>query len=764
MHLLESALRKFETLLTYAYRGSLRRPKTVLLATLAILVFSGFQLKKNRFLLASEDLTDQGVESVELLRSMKHRFDDGYPSTLFIVPAKAGRQFTLNELCQIEEWFSSERLQHPGLKASFSTFDAMTVQSSNPTNLVYGRILDFDCRSMGTQPAQITDAFRLLSHSPWPILKNRLDEQEIVLQLTFNTVESSQFGSFDPRAARPFRERFDAELAPKLRDFQFLWTGDADYQSYVFKGFERARFLNLGILVGLITLLSWTSGSILGGLIFGVTLIFSGIILYGAKGYFHSPFDVLSNCLFMFVAISTLQDFVFVTSVHREGASVGRAIRSLLIPGFYTSLTTILGFLSLRASEVEMIRSFGGWAAFGAFLEWSMLFLVLPSFWKVLGSEKRWVKAKPGSSEPRWALKRIPRPVALGLLALIPISFLLSRSLVTQDSPEFLFPVDHEYRQALTRLSEIKGWKGHAFLTFSPDTPEAETDRVIGKISTSATLKPFVSEIETLERTKDYVAEKVSAQNRPVIDQDFSGTRYAKAFRLRDEMSDEIHKRVPVYLKKIDLESMITLKEEIDSICGHTPEQFGSCTLVGGAVAFAEISKKISRTLFQSLFTCMALVGGVLLILTLGKKQGRNAPWILLSSFWGASVMLGILALFKIPVNFASGIFLSVLVGITGDNAVQYLYGSRSSKQTSKLASGIDKRGFASVQTAVVMALSSLIFLGAYFAPPRKLALLQFTGLLISLFGDLWLLKGLLGKNSASERNEHSRDQATVQS
>ena len=89
----------------------------------------------------------------------------------------------------------------------------------------------------------------------------------------------------------------------------------------------------------------------------------------------------------------------------------------------------------------------------------------------------------------------------------------------------------------------------------------------------------------------------------------------------------------------------------------------------------------------------------------------------------------------------ARRVFASVLVGLTGDNAIQYVAAGREGR----LAEGIARRGGASIQVAVVMTVVSLAFLGSAFVPSRILGTLLGAGFLASLVGDLWILKALVG-------------------
>jgi len=123
---------------------------------------------------------------------------------------------------------------------------------------------------------------------------------------------------------------------------------------------------------------------------------------------------------------------------------------------------------------------------------------------------------------------------------------------------------------------------------------------------------------------------------------------------------------------------------------------------------------------------------------------------VLASSFWGVAVMLTALWATRLPLSFLTCGFASVLVGLTGDNVIQYLF----ARADGRLDAGVRARAGASIQVSVLMALASLVFLGSAFVPSRRLGLLLAAGFVVTLAGDLWLLKALWRPGPAVARAE----------
>ncbi len=106
-----------------------------------------------------------------------------------------------------------------------------------------------------------------------------------------------------------------------------------------------------------------------------------------------------------------------------------------------------------------------------------------------------------------------------------------------------------------------------------------------------------------------------------------------------------------------------------------------------------------------------------------------------------------ILAISRIELNFLTSVFTSILVGICGDNAIQFLLASRNKN----ISHNMEQRSSGSVVVTLIMFTAGLCFLFSYFYPVRVLGLLLSFGLLVTLMGDLWGLKLLISESNDSK-------------
>ena len=210
---------------------------------------------------------------------------------------------------------------------------------------------------------------------------------------------------------------------------------------------------------------------------------------------------------------------------------------------------------------------------------------------------------------------------------------------------------------------------------------------------------------------------------------------------MKNWVSPQRNHRYTVFLKHGDTESISKLQKRVVELCPNE-----ECFVAGVPIVYSEFAREVPSTLLESFLLSLVLVSIVLIWLSYCRDEIKNVHWILLSSFWGPVVMFIIISIFGIKVNFLTCVFASVLVGLTGDNAIQFLLAGRRGK----LISGVQAGGGAALVAGSLMAISSLVFLGSYFVPPRIFGLLLMCGFVVSTVGDYWLLKAFVGEKNDS--------------
>lgn len=728
-------LYSLSVILKGTYRATLKRSWVTFFILLIVTVFFLSQMNRLKFYFSAEDMVGEGIGSADELASIKDRYEEGTTSFLYLVPPSGQFAYSIDELCRIRRWYSLTKVTHPEFKRTFSSFDVAWPVEEKTQVTKFENVFPLDCDKRSA-PKSFELVKRDLDHTPWPSLRDLNNRLSLVFSFTFHDAEDSKFGTFNPKILKSLRETVEKDLLTIVPGSTVHWVGSADYQWYVLQGYRFSLIVNTAMILALLLGLRFAYGTWTSGLIFCVTLILNGIWIYGSKAVGNSPYDLLSSGLFTILAVSALEDFAFITAEQMKGSSWRAAMRKMAVPSFFTSLTTIVGFLSLYVSDLAMIRRFGVWCAYGALLEWVMVFIFTPAFLSVFYKPKNWVnleKARAYNLSERLSRKRMPGFAAKLCLLIFPLAFLFFGKLSANDTPSGVLPKSHPYNVGLTEIQKSKGWQSTVSLLMrdSADYPDglSKLENIVDRFEKEATTRDQVASIETPLRVIDWLGHD-KTMSKDMIVMNFEDS---DPFR---NLIDQVGvPRAIFYLKEASVDSLQALKKSVAQLCPG-----GECHLGGDLIAYSDFSTRIPRTLIDSMVLSLFLVGTIIAFLAFAFGQQRFLLQFLASSFWGPCAMLFIIALLQVPMNFMKCIFAGVLVGLTGDNVIQYLFASKRGD----IREGIASRGSASLQTTVFMILTSLMYLFSYFTPPKQFGLIMASGLFIALIGDLWLLNGLL--------------------
>jgi predicted RND superfamily exporter protein len=323
------------------------------------------------------------------------------------------------------------------------------------------------------------------------------------------------------------------------------------------------------------------------------------------------------------------------------------------------------------------------------------------------------------------ALSLPPRALWLLLLLMIlsvPAFFFLN----DQDSPVRNLPKNHELRLGYENFQKKFSWQGQVHLYF-PELPAKEITKEILK---DLSKLPDIFRAENPDEMADEWTEGLPPLKQDLIRRELSMTPLWEKY-----YSSEGTLRIPLYLKEQDLHSLRKLRNDIEKICS------GNCRLAGQRIVYLEYGEKISKTMIESFAVSLLLVIGILVYLLWIAGKIQYCWPVILSSLMGPLVTLTLMAFFQIPVTLITSIFLAIMVGLAGDNAIQYIL-----VPDENLATAIEGRARASIMVSIVMILGSSMFILQSLLPMKILGGLFMFGFIINLLGDLWGLKGLLTK------------------
>lgn len=714
-------------LLLYLQRWTWKHSRITLAATVLVFLATSFGLNRLQFLLSIDDLIDPDFQTYTGLNMLNNEFKD---KNTVLLSIESKDLFTKDFLCDLQSWIlktaqSNSELIHIqstfGIRQAIVTDNQFRMQS----------FLDLNCFSKDPETQKITEAFKKINTSPWlGILSSRSDYSISVNFVVFDP-EDKKFGTVDVNIVPALQKSFETDFLKKATSkdqISVYWGGITTYQSYLRKAFEQTQFLNLLMFLVSLFIFKVFLGTWKGGLIFNSTIFVSMGITFGIMGYLDIPVDVLTNSTGLMMLVGCLEDFTFVVfGMLRFKWSMRMSLRRFMLPSFFTSLTTAIGFASLVTSDLSTIRRFGLISAFAAMLEWSLVFLVLPAVlkhWSWLADIK--------FTTPRLNLKFtqkniMPRWLAILLCLPIIVPFIFIDKLTIKDAPDSFFFKSHVVIQTMEHFKKTRGWVTEVSLVFNTQNTEAENRELVRR----ARANPYVNVVEDTYTSHDYIMAYLEPIDRQSIQRMIEDSLAAK--RLRS--AHDIH-RAQIFLNTMEMDDVKVIIKQFKDICENE-----KCTLVGSLISYNEFSIKILNTLFSSLGLSVILV--VLLLLSIKHNTTwREMTALVASSLWGPLILLTLFIIFRIPLTFVSCICASLLEGLAGDNAIQFIFSSRKGS----LSQSVDALSEGSLIMTLGMILLISTFMFSIIASIAILGIYILIGVVLAFVGDVWILKGLLQK------------------
>lgn len=194
-----------------------------------------------------------------------------------------------------------------------------------------------------------------------------------------------------------------------------------------------------------------------------------------------------------------------------------------------------------------------------------------------------------------------------------------------------------------------------------------------------------------------------------------------------------------------DMEAVLAkVKPGIDSI--FSPEKY-DVTLTGNSIVFAKGTKFLIQNLFESVAIAVVLIS---LLMAIMFRSARMIVVSMVPNLIPLLVTAAIMGYSGIPLKPSTLIVFSIALGISVDNAIQYLARYRHDLKTSNLNIGLStvnalrEASFSMIYTSIVLVLGFIIFTVSDFGGTKALGILISTTLFVAMFFNLVVLPSLL--------------------
>ena len=610
-------------------RAAFRRPKVVLaVSALAVaLLLPG--LGNLKILLSVVDMLDPEAPSRQANVLAKSAFPgDQELSVLF--QRRDGHPLDQGELCRIRSWTRQLDFTNQELQFINSPFH-VRIGREAARELQYPLLMPLDCDT-GSIPN--TNSLGPVLDSPLErILVGRGQGTVLVDLFLRNTIGGSRYGAFDPAPVGEIQASL-ASVFPKAEMIQTSISSSAAFKWYFVESLMQDQSVNLIVLLVFCFGFRALFGSWRGALLLAGSLIASTLILFSGMGFFGTPIDILTNSLFTIVALASAEDFLYLSQAQQSqspGSSWREPFRKLILPSFYTSLSTVIGFASLCMSDITPIRRLGLWAAVGAGLEFIIVFLVLPAFLQIFPKMRRWTRLQPTSLTRYLSVlsdMRLPMPVFRALIVVLGLATFGFTRLEVQDSLERMWDSQHSFNQSMQQLRASFGWNGALDLVLRDPERIADHRAILTQISRV----PGVVKVEDPYELLDFTGKDLSTSRRELQRREFAlSPQYARWFSSKNPLV-----RATIFTSGSDLATLRPIRKRVEELCGVE-----LCFLTGDLAAYADFSDDVITTLIGSFLLSLVLVAALLFGLSRALKVRAALP-LIASSMWGPIVLLGL--------------------------------------------------------------------------------------------------------------------------
>jgi predicted RND superfamily exporter protein len=522
---------------------------------------------------------------------------------------------------------------------------------------------------------------------------------------------------------------------------------------------DQVRFFLIGgVLCALVALLIFRS---IGAVVCTtVPPLVGAFWAYGFIGLFGAELDILSGILSMLVIVIALTDSVHLMIDVRISRSKGlgrreaaaEAIRHLGLPCALTSLTTAIGFGSLGLASVEAIGRFGLLAAGSVIAAFLAVITVMP----LLASTFRHVGASraPGITPASQAWIRYagavvrfvtahPRSVSLaGVLATVGLIVLALR-LVPENRLTEALPHGEAY-QALRRCEEAFGGVLPSYVLVEWEEPlDVDSQGVVGVVREVTELLDGIEELaaplsylDLVEVLPEPLAARPSAAL-AVLPAEVTGRLVRpdlrRALVVAQGPDEGSHVMLPLARR---------IEDGLDAI--ETRSSGVELTLTGtDVVARANINRMIDDLAKSLAFAAIVIFG----VIAFEFRSLRLGLVSLVPNLFPLGLVGGALFLSGHPLQLASAVLFTVLLGLAVDDTIHFL--ARYRREGTGPPRERVERAFLAVGRAIVV---TTIVLSVGFATValseiptnRAFALLSCLGLSGALIGDLVFLPALI--------------------
>jgi predicted RND superfamily exporter protein len=474
-----------------------------------------------------------------------------------------------------------------------------------------------------------------------------------------------------------------------------------------------------------------------------VPALLGSVWTFGLIAGLGRPIDVVTVIVPIFVLVMGSADGLhFVThfqDVSREMDDTADRITSTLrevgIPMILTTISTAVGFLSLYATDVRPIRQLGLFAAIGIGFAGLISFFTLPALMARVGvteHERGPLLGARVTRGLRWLAARRWTAVAL-IIGVVAFASIFIPRLEVDSDPLFMFPDDHEVRQAFDRSEELFGGATPLIgeFVFDPTDPQ-------GSLRAAAAV---TEEIEALPGVRSVfsLVDLAAALPPDAVAGVIGGT---VASPIGDMVSADGLRfmLLPGEFDSDDLRGWLDFVDESDEVR----------ILTGLPVLWDEMARLILGAQVWSVVAALSLLTVMLL---LAYRRVRPTLAALAPLVLTIAALLGFIAASGIQLNLITAVASSIVIGVGIDYAIHFVAAIDHARPAGPgyVMRAIDRAGRPIAANALGIAIALTALLLSPLRPHHHISGIMWVSMTVAALGALVVIPALLEREGVEQ-------------
>ena len=555
-------------------------------------------------------------------------------------------------------------------------------------------------------------------------------------------------------------------------DIEYFLTGDVVLQQ-TFSDVTQSEMETLTPIVFLIIVAvsALLLRSVLGTLALVITLVFVVNTTMGFAGWLGTVFNPANSgvpIIVMTVAVAHSVHIVAATLAGmRRGLdrseAVAESLRTNAWPVFLTSATTVIGFLSLNASDSPPFRVLGNLVAFGVVCAYVYSMTLLPALLSILPLRApRGDPARTDFFDRFGAFVVARRNFLIGLVGLLAIGLVLGIARIElTDNWTRYFDERYEFRRDTDFV--IDNLTGMETLEYSlragreGGITDPDYLRAVDAFATWYREQPEVAHVQAFPDIMKRLNRNMHGDDpafHRLPDDPALAAQYLLLYELSLPFGSDLNNRIDI-AKSATRTSVATRslsarqQRELDARAQawlqiNAPQLATEAS--GISIVFAHLSQRNIRSMLRGTIIAMALISLILIGVFRSVRLGLVS---LVPNFIPAAMSFGLWGYLVGEVGLAGSVMTAIAFGIVVDDTIhflsKYLKGRRDGLSAPEaVRSTFRTVGRALWTTTAVLALGFLVFASSGFEVSWALGLMVATTIVFALLADFLLLPPLL--------------------